>query len=78
MAVQVIPGLQTTTQPKIEYEAINFSQTEAKFSRAMAKFFSCLSCKIWIVSVPEVTNRIADKGKAFRIVVFGDSIPPEL
>ena len=57
-----------------EYEAINFSRTEARFSRAMAKFFSCLSCKIWIVTVPDVTNRIADKGNEFIFNIFEVSV----
>ena len=48
----------------VEYEAINFSTTEAKFSRGLAKFFSAISCRIWVVEVPEVTNRIADRGMA--------------
>ena len=36
----------------------------------MAKFFSCLSCKIWIVTVPDVINRIADKGNDFFFPKF--------
>ena len=45
-----------------EYEARNFSRTEARISRGIANFFTKLACGMWNIDVPDNTNTIADKG----------------
>ena len=41
-----------------EYEAINFSRTEARISRGIAKFFTKMACGNWNIEVPENTNKL--------------------
>ena len=50
-----------------EYEARNFSRTEARISRGIAKFFSKIACGMWDIDVPENTNTIADKGDEIEV-----------
>ena len=42
------------------YETKNFSRTEAKISRFLAKCFSLMTCYMWKVEVPETVDEIAD------------------
>ena len=44
-----------------EYEARNFTRTEARISRGIAKFFTAMACGHWNIDVPENTNNIARK-----------------
>ena len=41
-----------------EYEAINFSRTEARISRGIAKFFTIMACGNWNIKVPDNTNKL--------------------
>ena len=50
-----------------EYEARNFSRTEARISRGIAKFFTKIACGMWDIDVPENTNTIADKGDEIEV-----------
>ena len=50
-----------------EYEARNFSRTEARVSRGIAKFFTKMACGFWDIDVPEKTNHIADKGDEVEV-----------
>ena len=51
-----------------EYEARNFSRTEARISRGIAKFFTAMACGYWNIDVPENTNNIAGK-KKFKLMI---------
>ena len=42
------------------YETKNFSRTEAKISRFLAKCFTLITCYLWEVEVPETVDEIAD------------------
>ena len=52
-----------------EYEARNFSRSEARISRGIAKVFTKLACGMWNIDVPENTNTIADKGDEVEVEV---------
>ena len=52
-----------------EYEARNFSRTEARISRGIAKFFTKIACGMWNIDVPDNTNTIADKGDEIEVGV---------
>ena len=54
-----------------EYEARNFSRTEAKISRGIAKFFTKIACGMWYIEVPQNTITIADKGDEAEVDVEG-------
>ena len=42
------------------YETKNFSRTEAKISRFLAKCFTLMTCYLWEVEVPETVDEIAE------------------
>ena len=43
-----------------EYESHNFTQTEARISRNLAKIFDCMACNLWEIRIPHVRHSRLD------------------